>query len=552
MPLLSVTNLTDSYTSIVDSSGRTEFKLQLKPWETKSTRIPYNIVDDIGDQLIKLSSNGLVSFSIKEDPAVPDELENLIVRKQTSGPINIYVDALNGNDNNTGHSTSPLKTITAALKKLPTYITQNVTINVKAGVYNESITLPFLVKYGSKLLIKGIDETKVIPASGPSSGTFTGVGVGGVRWVALTGAGWTPGDLIGKFLKIGNNYIPIADNTADEILVPIKTTSIATSSFEIVEPAATILAKSGEGGTIFVNNRDQSYRYDTEFNFLIIDGNGEKFNVLHTYGDAAYTNCRIQGGAIFQVFMYNASSGVKLESTHIDCNNTYFGITVDKGDSYLDLRGISCVGSANYSIVAVNNSYVQQDVFGSYHGYPTTSIFSGGAISCISLFRRAYWNATNNGMLCMNSGGIGLDISDSNYDAIATGVNHEFVGHSSHGIVLGKHTSTTSGNADINHAKVTNNGGHGILISGSHSYLRCLVSNVDNNGGYGIACIPDDNSANSISHCNIVVSSSTTLNGNTSGEFTLDGVTPDTLTNLRAQNPKVLVNNLNFNRIAEN
>lgn len=60
---------------------------------------------------------------------------------KTTSNITLYVDATTGNDANPGTSVQPLKTIQAAINKIPQIVNHAVVINVMAGTYNEDISI---------------------------------------------------------------------------------------------------------------------------------------------------------------------------------------------------------------------------------------------------------------------------------------------------------------------------------------------------------------------------------------------------------------------------
>jgi hypothetical protein len=63
------------------------------------------------------------------------------VPKQTTAPMSLYVDAVNGADNNDGSTTKPFKTIQRAVNSIPQIVNHLCTINVAAGTYAEDVTV---------------------------------------------------------------------------------------------------------------------------------------------------------------------------------------------------------------------------------------------------------------------------------------------------------------------------------------------------------------------------------------------------------------------------
>jgi hypothetical protein len=169
----------------------------------------------------------------------------------TTGPITLAV-ATTGNDSDPTRprligsgdwSAKPFATIQAAINALPKKLDHDLLVNVGAGSF-----AGFSVKGFSFRAFASIIGTRELfaPATGPSSGTATYSGGGGGSGnMTMTGAGWTPGDLVGKFLTItagsGAGYtVPIWDNTSDTIFVSYNLWFDATSEFRIEDLATKI------------------------------------------------------------------------------------------------------------------------------------------------------------------------------------------------------------------------------------------------------------------------------------------------------------------------
>ncbi|MGO4269818.1 hypothetical protein AB4Z22_08240, partial [Paenibacillus sp. TAF58] len=71
------------------------------------------------------------------------------VPQKTSANITLYVDASNGADNNDGSAGSPLKTIQAAVNRIPQIVNNTVIINVATGGYTEDVLMEGFVGKGS-------------------------------------------------------------------------------------------------------------------------------------------------------------------------------------------------------------------------------------------------------------------------------------------------------------------------------------------------------------------------------------------------------------------
>jgi hypothetical protein len=176
---------------------------------------------------------------------------------QTEGALTLAVNASTGSDTPTetrpavllsgDYSSEPFATIQAAINSVPLNAIHTITIDVAAGNY-AGIDVRGRNLAGS-MYINGTQGTAT-PATGPASGTATS---GTNRSLTLTAAGWTTGDLEGKFIEItsgqgAGQHLIIADNDTDTI----RTAGIfnpapnGTSVFSITEP--TTIFTSGTSG----------------------------------------------------------------------------------------------------------------------------------------------------------------------------------------------------------------------------------------------------------------------------------------------------------------
>lgn len=97
-------------------------------------------------QRIIIDTQGVISLSTFDIPL------------KTTANVTYYVNPTTGNDYNNGmSSTSPLKTIQAAINRLPQVINHMVTINIAPGTYNENIIVNGLIGQGT-LYLKGDDK----------------------------------------------------------------------------------------------------------------------------------------------------------------------------------------------------------------------------------------------------------------------------------------------------------------------------------------------------------------------------------------------------------
>lgn len=136
------------------------------------------------------------------------------------GTMTVYVDGTSGTDSaNNGYGTgaNAWKTLSYAWTQLPSIFYGNITINVAAGTYAETLTAQGKTAGGAfSITIQGTEGAAVV------SGTMTS---------AVQGTGATPGSItdtsksmttdayVGYFIKYGSNIRPISSNTADTFVV---------------------------------------------------------------------------------------------------------------------------------------------------------------------------------------------------------------------------------------------------------------------------------------------------------------------------------------------
>lgn len=216
-----------------------------------------------------------------------------VTAKIDGAVLNIYVDSVNGDDGNTGLSTtSALASITGLYKRFPIRAIQNSRIIVHlAGVGGFGASATGVADYdtvnllvggdgapwGSTYVYRGPQMVPVVPTTGPATAALDVVPVvaiaggaaaaGGTRAARFdfTAAvpGWTLADFAGAFLRITRAgalvifEIPIHANTADTItvlkdgLAALPSAILATDTVEIVRP-----------GARFINDTDPPTGFD--------------------------------------------------------------------------------------------------------------------------------------------------------------------------------------------------------------------------------------------------------------------------------------------------
>lgn len=192
------------------------------------------------------------------------ELMNRIRDRFVGTNLELWIDPENGNDILAdGTESKPFKSW-AGLRLsglIPKIILGNVNVKVKPGTLNEGIDVNQYLVAGN-LSFDAVPESSPFPSTpfpfdlifpylkpvtgvtGPTSGTATG---GTKRRINLSGAGWTPGQLRGKFFAVVNGtnlfaFGRVLDNGTDYLEVSgIRSSAYdSTSEFVLAEECVTV------------------------------------------------------------------------------------------------------------------------------------------------------------------------------------------------------------------------------------------------------------------------------------------------------------------------
>ena len=182
---------------------------------------------------------GLISLDIADVPfGYPERVEFTEVMKQnfavidartpvfSTGSVDYWIDAVNGNDANAGSEALPFKTIKRALDIIPSHYrhTHSASIYLRSGTYAESFDLSHTFERDSRVLLVGVDwsiPTLVGAASGVLSSSF---GAQGLPHTAVIVSGtYADNELRCKFFKItsgasSGSYLPIAANVSGNLV----------------------------------------------------------------------------------------------------------------------------------------------------------------------------------------------------------------------------------------------------------------------------------------------------------------------------------------------
>lgn len=174
----------------------------------------------------------------------------------TPQAMTLYV-ATTGDDGNPGSEAQPLKTIQAAINKIPQQVRHPVSINIGAGNFEGFYLNDFDINYLDQatagfIMLTGTMQD-VVPATGTATGTVSSAVQGAFAtntYVVVNDASqnWTVNDLVGKmFVATGGQgsgqMYPIVANTATQVTlcVCVATTIFnATTTYAIQEPGTNI------------------------------------------------------------------------------------------------------------------------------------------------------------------------------------------------------------------------------------------------------------------------------------------------------------------------
>jgi hypothetical protein len=182
------------------------------------------------------------------------------------GPATLYVDAAAGTDaadQGFGPGALAYRKVQYALDQLPALLFGDVTINLAAGTYRETVTIRgkhFAGDY--RLTLQGAYATDYSASAPSASGNGAGSGSAGFGTLTKTGAGRTAGADVNKLLEItggtgaGQRFIVHA-NTADTWTITGRWTTIpdGTTAFRIASPATRLTGADAGAETTPVRAR---------------------------------------------------------------------------------------------------------------------------------------------------------------------------------------------------------------------------------------------------------------------------------------------------------
>lgn len=472
---------------------------------------------------------------------VLENLENAVaVAGATTAAMTLYVDAATGLDTNTGLVGFPLKTIQAAIDRVPQTIKHNVTINVGAGTYAENVYISynFLVGATVPLTISGTLE-QFTPATGAASGTFTSNDAN--YTFTLAAAGWTVDNLKGKFVKITSGaktgkFYPIANNTATTINIGGDVSVIGNANFEFWYPTAIITKGSNGGNSIY--NTSTTPRTPSSatilFKYMNLGSGTANGAIVNAYSGISIDTCVLsKGWANYSSFTSNMTNCYVSAAYAYSSNaNNVLWVT----DCAIEGNGVGAGFGCFYCNGIIN-----------IVGAVLVQGYTGSANLCSAVLPQEPKCAVFlNGKFY---------VKDCGYAIKTTDVEVTVLGTPSTGNLIVQN-SIYDGIRTVSPGTVKIGGGIKVIITGSASdaiHLEGTGSDIDlestssitGNTGFGIK-LP----AGNVSHNNVFIKSTVTMNTNALGDLTLDGTTAISIADLRADPDKTVVDLIRLNRIA--
>ncbi len=283
----------------------------------------------------------------------------LIALKSRESDFSIYVDDVNGDDDNSGLlSSMPKKTILSAVNMLPDRINCNITIKIYPGIYREQINLyGITTKPGCNLYITG-DET------------------------------WT-------YSQGGSPNVRITGCDDDNTHTPIRQFGLNASKCSTViikgilfDYTSVVGAKANEGYYTLINckSKNNLYGYNVTFNSMVgfsgcvAENNTNSGFEIVRYSYIDFTSCVAKNNNIGVMLDYNCSS---VFYTSGEFSNNQSGIYLNNISNALFKTGYSgkIENNTSYGIVIVRNSFVEYSSRNSFLNNGTNTYLDKGGSS---------------------------------------------------------------------------------------------------------------------------------------------------------------------------
>lgn len=346
------------------------------------------VLNDIWDRLTQL-----VGFR----PSLP--LSHLIDSgAESCVPLTLFVNEATGNDNNPGTEAAPMKSIVAAVDRLPKRVRHLLKVGVAPGNYQGFTLTGFTIDpapgvNACGIVIYATGYATAALTQGSATGTLTATSTGNsatptFSTVTDNTQNWAVNELKGKLLEVGSSLVPINSNTATEIT--LESSSVVGSigaTYTIRDWAVNITTPTTFPGSLtsassnpVAGNAGICIRNNAigVTNSLIIEGirvnmgatTGLGITVENNTGQVFITRCAV-GGAV--TGLVTRSGSCVFSSGVINPSGLTTGVIMNGGAGALSLLNTLLKGSGNTvalqlqgssMIVGLNNCHIEGFSFG--------------------------------------------------------------------------------------------------------------------------------------------------------------------------------------------
>jgi len=252
----------------------------------------------------------------------PTQAQTVIAQSLSLDKNTVYVDPKNGDDSELGKKTSPLKTITQALK----IATAGTTIKLTSGTYSEDTgeSFPLIIK--NQITLQGNVKTQGHKIKIEGGGSFvspTGAGQN-VAIAALKDAGGVIG------VTVTNNH-----SRGHGLWIESSSPNVASNTF--TRNGNTGVSVNGKSSPVIEDN----YFYNNSGNGLLVYGTSQPQIIENTFEQTGFGVSAVQDTAL------------TLSSNYFDSNR--IGIILE-GNSQAMLRDNQIVNSEESGLTAIANS----------------------------------------------------------------------------------------------------------------------------------------------------------------------------------------------------
>lgn len=175
------------------------------------------------------------------------------------GTMTVYVDGTSGTDaadKGTGTGANAWKTLSYAWTQLPSIFYGNITINVAAGTYAETLTAQGKMAGGAfTITIQGAEDTAVVSGTMTSAVQGTGATPGSITDTALS---MTVDAYKGYFIKYGSTIRVVKSNTADTFSIAGTFPGTPSGTYTVFKPGTII--DGGSYGVSVVSGQSVTIR----------------------------------------------------------------------------------------------------------------------------------------------------------------------------------------------------------------------------------------------------------------------------------------------------